>query len=161
MRDLVCDFLSAFVMLELVLLPLVGAFVVLPFVCYLVLEFMSVLMVLPLVRQLVLEFMSVLMVLPLVQRRFFFAQGLAGDTAENSAERAADRRADDRRGDSGDRAKNRRRQGDAPSDSSGDPPEELIRFKLVRQLVVLEFVSQLVVFPLQLTFMLLGLAETL
>src|SRR5208282_5246388 len=160
MRDLVCDFLRAFLMLELVsvlvVLPLVGTLVVLPLVCQLVLEFMSVFVVLPLVRgQLVLEFVSVLVVLPLVRGQLVLAQSLAGNPAQNGAERTADRGADHRRGDTGYRAKNGCRAADEAPDASSDPSKELVCFELV----LLELVGSLMVFPLQLAFMLLELAE--
>ena len=97
--------------------------------------------------------------LPLL-RQFLLAQGLAGDPAENGAEGPADRGADDGGCDARYLPEKRCCALREAAYAAKGPAKELITFQLAGQLVLLELLCKLVLFPLVLlAFMLLELTE--
>jgi hypothetical protein len=100
-----------------------------------------------------------LVLLPLL-RQFLLAQGLAGDPAENGAEGPADRGAHDGGCDARYLPEKRGRALREAAYAAKGSAKELITFQLAGQLVLLELLRKLVLFPLVLlAFMLLELNE--
>jgi hypothetical protein len=139
LRNLMSNFVSAFVMLEFVLFELMGQFRVFELMVFEFMRQFRVLEFMLLEFELVGQLRVLELVYELVLLEFLFAERLAGDPAKDGAERTADRRANHGRCYARHAPENRRSATHEPAYAARNAPKELFSFEFVGQFVLLPF----------------------